>query len=80
MRILYRTDPVLYNDYFKNQVGHGMPVYIVRGGLGNVLSGWFRSVLPLMKRGGKALLKEGVRTAVQVGSDVFDGKYIKAAM
>ena len=80
MRIPYRANPELYNDYFKNQVGHGMPVYIGRGGLGNVLSGLFRSVVPLMKRGGKALLKEGVRTAVQVGSDVLDGKNIKAAM
>ena len=80
MRTPYRADPELYNDFFKNQVGHGMPVFIGRGGLGNVLSGLFRSVVPLMKRGGKALLKEGVRTAVQVGSDVLDGKNIKSAM
>ena len=80
MRIPYRADPALYNDYFKNQVGHGMPVYIGRGGLGNVLSGLFRSVVPLIKRGGRALLKEGVRTAVQVGSDVIDGKNIKTAL
>ena len=80
MRIPYRADPGLYNDYFKNQIGHGLPVYVGRGGLGNVLSGLFRSVVPLIKRGGKALLKEGVRTAVQVGSDVLDGKNIKTAM
>ena len=80
MRIPYRADPALYNDYFKNQVGDGMPVYIGRGGLGNVLSGLFRSVVPLIKRGGRALLKEGVRTAVQVGSDVIDGKNIKTAL
>ena len=55
-------------------------MYVGRGGLGNVLSGLFRSVVPLIKRGGKALLKEGVRTAVQVGSDVLDGKNIKTAM
>ena len=80
MRIPYRADPGLYDDYFKNQIGHGMPVYIGRGGLGNVLSGLFRSVVPLIKRGGKALLKEGVRTAVQVGSDVLDGKNVKASL
>ena len=80
MRVPYRPNSALYDDYFNGQVGHGMPVYIGRGGLGNVLSGLFRSVVPLMKRGGRALLKEGVKTAVQVGSDVLDGKSLSTSM
>ena len=80
MRVPYRSNPATYDNYFKNQVGSGLPVFIGRGGLGNVLSGLFRSVIPIMKRGGKALLKEGVRTGLGVAQDVMDGSNFKTAV
>ena len=80
MRTIYRSNPDVYEHLFKNQVGHGLPVYIGRGGLGNVLSGLFRSLVPVMKRGGKALLREGVRSAVGVGQDVLNGSNFKTAV
>ena len=80
MRVPYRPNNQLYDDYFKSQVGHGLPVYIGRGGLGNVLSGLFRSVIPIMKRGGKALLKEGVKTGLNVAKDVLEGSNVKQAV
>ena len=80
MRTIYRSNPAVYEHLFKNQVGHGLPVYIGRGGLGNILSGLFRSLVPVMKRGGKALLREGVRSAVGVGQDVLDGANLKTAV
>ena len=80
MRTIYRSNPDVYEHLFKNQVGHGLPVYIGRGGLGNILSGLFRSLVPVMKRGGKALLREGVRSAVGVGQDVLNGSNFKTAV
>ena len=80
MRVPYRSNPTTYDNYFKTQVGSGLPVFIGRGGLGNVLSGLFRSVIPIMKRGGKALLKEGVRTGLGVAQDVLDGSNFKTAV
>lgn len=80
MRVPYHSNPNVYDDFFKNQVGRGLPVYIGRGGLGNVLSGLFRSIVPIMKRGGKALLKEGVRSAVGVGQDILTGRNFKTAV
>ena len=79
MRVAYKPNSAAYDDYFKNQVGHGLPVFIGRGGLGNVLSGLFRSVIPIMKRGGKALLKEGVRTGLGVAQDMMEGSNFKTA-
>ena len=80
MRVPYRSNPTVYDDFFKSQVGRGLPVYIGRGGLGNVLSGLFRSLVPVMKRGGKALLREGVRSAVGVGQDILTGTNLKTAV
>ena len=65
----YKHDGRLYEDYYQTQVGHGLPVFIggksTRGrGLGNLLGGLFRSVVPLLKSGGKALLKEGAKTGM----------------
>ena len=79
MRVLYKPNSAAYTNDFKNQVGHGLPVFIGRGGLGNVLSGLFRSVIPIMKSGGKALLKEGVRTGLGVAQDMMEGSNFKTA-
>ena len=83
MRIPYTPNHKLYDDYYANQTGHGIPVYIggMRGrGLGSVLSGLFRAVVPLLKRGGKAMLKEGVTSGLQVAQDVLSGANLKNAV
>ena len=57
MRVRYTPNRHLYDEYY-SQTGRGYPVYIggMRGaGLGSVLSGLFRSAVPLLKKGGKAL-------------------------
>ena len=48
-------------------------------GLGNVLGGLFRVAAPLLKKGGKALLKEGAKTGLGVLSDVLSGNSLKTA-
>ena len=72
----YQSCPKLYEDYYNNQVGHGLPVFVggrsIRGhGLGGLLAGIGRAVVPLLKKGGKALLKEGARTGLQAAHDVL---------
>lgn len=74
-----------YEDYYCSQAGHGLPVFIgrrhMRGrGLGSLLGGIGRSLIPLLKSGGKALLKEGARTGMQVAQNVLAGQNIKSAM
>ena len=68
-RCHYKHDRRLYEDYYRTQVGYGLPVFTggksTRGRrTGNLLGGLFRSVVPLLKSGGKALLKEGAKTGM----------------
>ena len=83
MRKPYAPNIDFYRSASKDQIGNGLPVYIggMRGnGLGNVLSGLFRTAIPLLKRGGKALLKEGARAGLGVAQDVISGQNIKSAL
>ena len=80
MKTPYRPNPALYDAYYTTQVGHGLPVYVggLRGrGLGSILGGLLRTAVPLLKRGGKALLKEGIRSGLGVAQDVLSGQNIK---
>ena len=79
----YQSCQKLYDDYYAQQVG--LPVFVggrsYRGhGLGSLLAGIGRAVVPLLKRGGKALLKEGARTGLQVVSDVASGQRVGASL
>lgn len=78
MKVKYIPNSRVYYDYFNHQVGHGFPIFIggsQRGnGLGSVLSGLFRSAIPLLKKGGKALLKEGLASGVNIANNVLDGQ------
>lgn len=70
-----------YDAYFCQQAGHGLPVFIgsrsQRGhGLGSFLSGIGRMILPIFKTGGKALLREGALTGLQVARDALDGRNV----
>ena len=81
----YVGNSKVYEDYYCSQVGHGLPVFMggrtMRGrGLGSLLGGIGRTLIPLLKSGGKALLKEGARTGMQVAQDVLSGQNLKSAM
>ena len=81
----YVGDAKVYENYYCSQVGHGLPVFVggrnIRGrGLGNILGGLGRSVIPLLKSGGKALLKQGAKAGMEVVQDVLSGKSVKSAL
>ena len=83
MRRPYQPNPTTYEIYYRNQLGHGLPVFRggMRGrGLGSILSGLLRTAVPLLKQGGKALLKEGLRGGVSLAQDVLEGKSVKSAV
>ena len=72
----------LYEQYYSDQCGSGMPVYqgsqIQRGhGLGSVLSGFFRNVWPLIRNGLKSLGRHTFKTGVDVANDVVAGSSFK---
>lgn len=57
----------------RSGVGHiyiGSPYQRGHGGIGSFLAGLFRTVLPLITRGAKAVGKEALRTGVNIVSDM----------
>ena len=69
----------LYEDYYMAQSGSGMPVFAgsrgQRGhGLGSMLSGLFRSAMPMLKRGLALFGRHALRTGAQIANDVADGE------
>eukprot|EP00745_Piridium_sociabile_P027017 TRINITY_DN43412_c0_g1_i6.p1 TRINITY_DN43412_c0_g1~~TRINITY_DN43412_c0_g1_i6.p1 ORF type:complete len:148 (+),score=11.34 TRINITY_DN43412_c0_g1_i6:410-853(+) len=85
MHYPYKPNAKAYASYYCTQAGHGLPVFVggrhQRGrGLGSLLSGSGRSLIPLLKSGGKALLKQGAQTGMQVAQDVLSGQNIKTAL
>ena len=83
MRVRYSPNSRIYDEYYSHQRGNGIPVYIggMRGGgLGNVLNGLFRAAVPLLKKGGKAVLREGVSSGLKVAQDVLSGKNLKSSL
>ena len=68
-----------YEKYYMNQVGSGLPVYVgSRGqkghGLGSMLSGLFRSALPMVKQGLSTIGKSALKTGLSIAGDVLEGK------
>ena len=68
----------LYEDYYLNQSGSGLPVFVgsrgQRGhGLGSMLSGLFRSAMPLIKRGLASFGRHALKTGLEIANDVVDG-------
>ena len=81
----YLSNSKVYEDYYCNQVGNGLPVFVGGrnyrgGGLGNILGGIGRAIIPLLKSGGRTLLKEGAKTALRVGQDLLSGENITSSM
>ena len=55
-----------YEDYYLHQAGTGLSVFAgnrtqAGHGLGNILGGLARMVIPIIRKGGKSILKEGIR-------------------
>jgi hypothetical protein len=79
----------VYQNYYANQVGHGIGVFsgstIQRGGgIGSFLSSVSKSVLPLLKSGVKSTLpllksagKELINTGASIASDVLRGQNVR---
>ena len=69
----------LYTDYYVNQAGNGsIPVFQgMRGqrghGFGSVLSGLFRSAMPMLKR----IREQALTTGTYIASDPLGGKTFK---
>jgi len=69
----------MYIDYYSNQAGKGVPVFVgssgQRGhGLGSMLAGLARRALPMLTRGLKAFGRSALKTSLQVANDVADGQ------
>ena len=76
----------MYEDYYTGQVGGNMPVF--RGmrhqrghGLGNVIGGLFRRVvLPFLKKNKKTLIRNVMKTGMEVADDVLEGQSLKSSV
>lgn len=71
-----------YEKYYMNQAGHGLQYFQgkrhQRGrGFLNLIS---RAVVPLLKSGGKALLKQGLNTGMKVIGDVMSGEKLSSSV
>ena len=74
----------LYESYYINQSGHGLSVFQgsrgQRGhGLGSMLSGLFRSALPMIKRGLSAFGKHALKSGLEIANEVADGRSLRDA-
>jgi len=70
----------MYESYYINQSGTGASVFQgsrgQRGhGLGSMLSGLFRSALPMLKRGLAAFGKHALKTGLEIANDTVEGDY-----
>src|SRR6266581_3108768 len=68
----------MYEDYYSSQSGGGVPIYQgspgQRGhGLGSMLSGLFRSAMPMIKRGLAFFGRQALKTGLEVANDIADG-------
>jgi hypothetical protein len=66
-------------DYYTKQSGGGIPHFEgYRGqrghGLGSILSGLWRSAVPILKRGLTFFLPAALRTGAKIANDVADGR------
>ena len=68
-----------YEDYYMAQGGYVIPIFEgyhgQRGhGLGSILSGLFRSAVPLIRRGLAFFGKQALKTGAQIANDVAEGQ------
>ena len=84
MRAKYCCDSQAHQNYYLNQVGHGLPYF--RGAryqqgydIGNIFSSIAKTVLPLAKSESKTIGKQVLCSRVGFASDVLSGKNAKQA-
>lgn len=75
----------MYEDYYGRQTGGEVPVFVgarrQRGhGLGSVLGGLFRSVVPFIKRNIGTIGKTLARTGMTIAGDVMSGRKLKESV
>jgi len=76
----------MYEDYYTGQVGGNMSVFHgtrhQRGhGLGNVIGGLFRrAVLPFLNKNEKTLIRNVMKTGMEVADDVLIGQSLKSSV
>lgn len=69
----------MYCNYYKRQSGGEMPVFVGRRyqrghGLGSILSGLFRKVVPFITDNARSIGKNLLRTGVDIAQDVIHGQ------
>lgn len=74
----------LYENYYLEQSGSGLPVFTgYRGqrghGLGSLLSGLFRSAMPMIRRGLATFGKHALKTGLDIANDVVAGDSLKSS-
>ena len=84
MRSKFQDSPNKYLDYYIEQAGSGGGnIFVGRkgqrghGGLGGLLSGLFRSALPMLKRGLATFGKHALKTGIEMAHDVAEGTSVK---
>ena len=60
-----------FEEYYLRQAGTGLSVFVgnrsqVGHGLGHILGGLARMVVPILRKGGKSILKESVRGGMDI--------------
>ena len=77
-------DMQAYECYYRNQCGHGLPVFygarMQRGhGLGSIFGGLFSSVFPFIKNYTPVIGQKALQTGVRIANDVAEGQSFKDA-
>ena len=80
----YCCNGAAVEQYYRNQVGTGLPVFrgnrVQRGhGLGSMFKGLLKSVVPLVKSGATSLGKKALSTGLDITRDVLSGQNFKDA-
>lgn len=84
MLVPYTCCTKKFEDYYVRQTGNGLPYYqgtvLQKGyGIGGFFAKLFRSALPFLVSGAKAVGKEALRTGTQVANDVLAGENLKTS-
>ena len=74
----------LYEEYYLNQSGRGMPAFAgaryQRGhGLGNMLRTLTKLAVPFIKKGAQLIGKQAMKTGMDIAQDAMQGQNIKTA-
>ncbi|GBM40976.1 hypothetical protein AVEN_250302-1 [Araneus ventricosus] len=84
MSVPYVCCPKQFEEHYTHQTGSGLPYY--RGikfqkgyGLGGMFRHFFRTALPFLVKGAKAVRKEALITGSRIAQDVLAGENFKAS-